>query len=487
MKKIRLRVNGVSREVVVDPETALLELLREDLHLTGAKQSCDRKGQCGACTVIVDGKAVRSCLAKVAELDGADVITVEGLGTPDNPHLIQEAFVLSGAIQCGFCTPGMIMADQGPAGREPGPNGRARSSRPCARNLCRCTGYMKIIEAVQLAGRFLRGETTPEAVRPDSRPGHRSGCPTRALRPWSRPAAPRSSRRTIALPGALELAVVRSHLAARAHRLDRHLRRREDARRGRGADRQGHQGHQPPEGTWSPTGPCSARTGSATSATRCWRWRPTPGSRRSGALAAVKVEYEPLPILGDPRSRDGRRRVQIHAEVPNLCYDQPQIKGDAGSGPAPIRPPWWRPSSRPRSTTRPRWSPRPASPISRARAKTPSWWSSGAASTSTTHLGMLQEALGWENMRYEEAFSGGQFGIKVGHHLRGHRRRRPPCISGGRSATSPAWPSRMLMTSKRHAFDMKVKLAADTGRQAHRLLQRLHRGQRGLPLHRRTW
>ena len=82
MKKIRLRVNGVSREVIVDPETALLELLRDDLRLTGAKQSCDRKGQCGACMVVVDGQAVRSCLAKVGDLDGADVITVEGTRDP---------------------------------------------------------------------------------------------------------------------------------------------------------------------------------------------------------------------------------------------------------------------------------------------------------------------------------------------------------------------------------------------------------------------
>jgi aldehyde oxidoreductase len=80
-------------------------LLLEELGLTGTKQSCDRKGQCGACTVIVDGKAVRSCLRKVVDLEGADVITVEGLGTPDNPRLIQEAYVLSGTIQCGYCTP----------------------------------------------------------------------------------------------------------------------------------------------------------------------------------------------------------------------------------------------------------------------------------------------------------------------------------------------------------------------------------------------
>jgi len=107
MKKVKLKVNGAWYQFIVEPDRVLLDLLREDLRLTGAKQSCDRKGQCGACTVIVNGKAVRSCLQKVAKIDGAEVITVEGLGTPDNPHFIQEAFVLSGAIQCGFCTPGL--------------------------------------------------------------------------------------------------------------------------------------------------------------------------------------------------------------------------------------------------------------------------------------------------------------------------------------------------------------------------------------------
>jgi len=125
MKKVELNVNGIPHQVIAGSDLTLLDFLRDTLHLTGAKQSCDKKGQCGACTVIVDGKAVRSCLARVAKLDGAEVVTVEGLGTPANPHLVQHAFVLSGAIQCGFCTPGMIM--QGAAGSQPAPHqGRSR-------------------------------------------------------------------------------------------------------------------------------------------------------------------------------------------------------------------------------------------------------------------------------------------------------------------------------------------------------------------------
>ena len=115
------------------------------MHLTGPKQSCDQAGQCGACTVIVDGKAVRSCLVRVARLDGADVLTVEGLGTPENPHLVQEAFVLAGAIQCGFCTPGMIMATKALLDENSNPT-NAEIKQALRHNLCRCTGYVKIIE-----------------------------------------------------------------------------------------------------------------------------------------------------------------------------------------------------------------------------------------------------------------------------------------------------------------------------------------------------
>ena len=165
MKKINLKVNGRPGQVVVDPDLALIDALRGVYSLTSVKQSCDRKGQCGACTVIVNGKAVRSCLVKMGDLEGADILTVEGLGTPDNPHLIQEAFVLSGAIQCGFCTPGMIMAAKALLDANPDPDAE-EIKKALRRNLCRCTGYVTIIDAVKLAGRFLRGEITPDQIRP---------------------------------------------------------------------------------------------------------------------------------------------------------------------------------------------------------------------------------------------------------------------------------------------------------------------------------
>ena len=170
MKKIGLRVNGISRELVVNSGTALLDILRDGLRLTGTKQSCDRKGQCGACTVILNGRAVRSCLRKAEDLDGAEVITIEGLGTPDNPHLIQEAFVLAGAVQCGYCTPGMILAAKALLDQTPNPS-QTEIKKALSHNLCRCTGYRKIIDAVHLASRFLRGEVTPDQVRPDPAQG----------------------------------------------------------------------------------------------------------------------------------------------------------------------------------------------------------------------------------------------------------------------------------------------------------------------------
>jgi len=93
LKEVNLTINGVKQKVKAEPDLVLLDLLRNELHLTGTKQSCDRKGQCGACTVIIDGNTALSCIKKVADLDGANIITIEGLGTPENPHLIQEAFV----------------------------------------------------------------------------------------------------------------------------------------------------------------------------------------------------------------------------------------------------------------------------------------------------------------------------------------------------------------------------------------------------------
>ena len=458
MKKIKLRLNGIWRELIVDEETVLLDLLREDLRLIGAKQSCDRKNQCGACTVVVDGKAVRSCLARVTDLDGADVITVEGLGTPENPHLIQEAFVLAGAIQCGFCTPGMIMAAKALLDRNVDP--AVEEIKHALRgNLCRCTGYKKIIEAVQLAGRFLRGETSPEAVRPK---------PSEGILGVShpRPSAMAKACGTAyftadyQIKKALELAVLRSTIPhARIVSID------------------ASQAEKVP-------GVAGVLTAVDIKGTNILKYlvadRPVLCRDRvryigdpilavaadtreiaESALKKIKVHLDPLPALNTPEAAVSDTAVQLHADLPNLCFDQPQVKGDAEMALADSA-----------AVVDARFKTQINHQAPLEPEATVAYWEKddaggedqlviiGRSINIHYHLGMLQTALGWENMRYIEAFSGGQFGIKIDVISEGiagaaaiHFKRPVRYI--------PSLAESMLMTSKRHAFDMRVKLAAD--------------------------
>lgn len=150
----RLRVNGDERACAVTPGTTLLEALRYRLGLTGSKQGCD-KGDCGACTVLVDGRPVLSCITLALAAEGRDVRTVEGLAGPGGPHPLQDAFDRTGGAQCGFCTPGMLMSAYALLQRNPRPT-REEIALALSGNLCRCTGYTKIFEAVELAARELR-------------------------------------------------------------------------------------------------------------------------------------------------------------------------------------------------------------------------------------------------------------------------------------------------------------------------------------------
>jgi carbon-monoxide dehydrogenase small subunit len=153
---VTLVVNGETRRASVPPETTLLKLLRDNFLLTGAKLGCD-VGDCGACTVIVDGKPVNACLMLVGQADGCNVLTIEGLATPGQLHPIQKAFKESAALQCGFCGPGVILSAKALLDETPNPSGQDIRDA-LAGNLCRCTGYTKIIEAVQDAARLLRNE-----------------------------------------------------------------------------------------------------------------------------------------------------------------------------------------------------------------------------------------------------------------------------------------------------------------------------------------
>lgn len=152
--KITLTVNGQKREVDVKPHTRLLDLLREDLGLTGTKEGCG-KGECGACTVIMNNKVVASCLVLAPQADGAEIQTVEGLGGKDNLHPIQKSFIETGAVQCGFCIPGMIMSSKKLLDDNINPS-KEEIKRGLSGNICRCTGYVKIIDAVEEASRKMQ-------------------------------------------------------------------------------------------------------------------------------------------------------------------------------------------------------------------------------------------------------------------------------------------------------------------------------------------
>jgi aerobic-type carbon monoxide dehydrogenase small subunit (CoxS/CutS family) len=156
MTDVTIRINGETRTASVPDETTLLALLRDQFHLTGSKLGCD-VGDCGACTVIVDGKCVNACLMLAAQADGRDVLTIEGLATPERLHPVQKAFEDHGSLQCGFCGPGVVMSAKALLDENADPT--AQQIRDAlAGNLCRCTGYTKMIEAVQDAARVLRGK-----------------------------------------------------------------------------------------------------------------------------------------------------------------------------------------------------------------------------------------------------------------------------------------------------------------------------------------
>lgn len=146
---ITLTVNGEPYEALVKPNSTLLDVLRDQLELTGTKRGCDA-GDCGSCTVIMDGRPVNACLVLALKADGKEITTIEGLAEGTKLHPIQEAFVEYGAIQCGFCTPGMVLSAKALLDRNPKPSDEEIKTG-IAGNLCRCTGYIKIVEAIQAA------------------------------------------------------------------------------------------------------------------------------------------------------------------------------------------------------------------------------------------------------------------------------------------------------------------------------------------------
>jgi len=150
-QKVKLIVNEQEYELFIEPHKTLLDVLRDDLGLTGTKKGCD-SGQCGACTVLVDGEPILSCITLACEVDGRKIQTIEGLAKDGELHPLQKAFLQYGAVQCGFCTPGMVLSGLALLENNPSPT-IEEIKKGISGNLCRCTGYLKIIEAIQRAGK----------------------------------------------------------------------------------------------------------------------------------------------------------------------------------------------------------------------------------------------------------------------------------------------------------------------------------------------
>ncbi len=160
--KVRFTVNGRAASVEADAEMRLLDALRDELHLTGTKEGCG-EGECGACTVLLDGRPVNSCLVLAAQAEGRDVLTIEGIADGPRLHPIQQAFVDAGAAQCGFCTPGFVLSTYALLRDHPAPSDEDILTA-LEGNLCRCTGYVKIVDAVKRAAERLAEARAREAA-----------------------------------------------------------------------------------------------------------------------------------------------------------------------------------------------------------------------------------------------------------------------------------------------------------------------------------
>jgi carbon-monoxide dehydrogenase small subunit len=155
--EITLKVNGIRYTVDVKPQRTLVEVLRETLGLMGTKKSCN-EGECGACTLLMDGKPVASCLVLAIDAQGKEILTIEGLSQGENLHPIQEAFLKHGGIQCGFCTPGMVMSAKAFLDEHPKPT-ETEVRKAISGNLCRCTGYQQIVDSIMAGSQMMKRES----------------------------------------------------------------------------------------------------------------------------------------------------------------------------------------------------------------------------------------------------------------------------------------------------------------------------------------
>lgn len=154
MTKISFILNGEEKNLDLDPSLRLIDLIREEYKLMGTKEGCG-EGECGACTVILNGETVNSCLVMAVQVNGGEILTIEGLEVGDDLHPIQKAYIEEGAVQCGFCIPGMVLSTKALLDKNPNPT-REEIREGISGNLCRCTGYNKIINATEKSSRYLR-------------------------------------------------------------------------------------------------------------------------------------------------------------------------------------------------------------------------------------------------------------------------------------------------------------------------------------------
>ena len=457
-KNVSLTINGARQNVIAEPDMVLIDLLRRDLYLTGVKQSCDRKGQCGACIVIADGKTVHSCLKKVVDLEGASVITVEGLGTPENPHLIQEAYVLSGAIQCGYCTPGMIMATKVLLDSNPDPD-TAAIKKALARHLCRCTGYKKIIDAVNLSARFIRKETTPDEYRRDLGEGMIG---VSHPRPSSMLKACGLAQFTadIDVPGAVELALVHStqyHAVIKS--IDTSAAAQLPGVIGfmKAGDIKGTNRIR----VVFPDQPVLCDETVRILGDPIVAVAAETREQARAAAAAVKVEYEPLHVMLTPEEALAPDAVQIHPHVPNTVFSMPLIKGDSEAAFKSASTVLEAEFSTQMNHQAP-MEPEACVAYMEGDGESARLVVIGRSINIHAHAAQIKEAVGCESIRYMEAFSGGQFGIKAA--VTSEAVTAAAALHFNRPVRYiPSYEESMLITSKRHPYTMKVKLGADAG------------------------
>lgn len=456
MPIVSLTINGIKRRVDVSPDTVLLDLLRDGLHLTGTKQSCDRKGQCGACTVVVDGKAVRSCLKKVVDLENANVVSVEGLGTPENPHFIQEAYVLAGAIQCGFCTPGMIMATKALLDKNPDP-AQADIKKALAHNLCRCTGYKKIIDAVMLAARFMRGETTPDELR-DNLPKKIIG--VSHPRPNSMLKACGLAKFTADyyFDDALEIACIHCRVhRAKIKSVDYIAALNIPGIAGIITEKD-------LTGTnWVrealPDKPLLVKDIVKSYGDPIAIVAAKTRAQARAAAAAVKVEFDPLPAYMTPKEALAPNADKLHDWSPNLISVTPQIFGDAEKALANSKYVVEAQFSTQVNHQAP-LEPENTVCYLEGEGEDAELVVIGRSINIHPNAAQIGECVGWKNVRYVEAYSGGQFGQKSA--IITEALAAAACIHFRRPIRYlPSLEESIFLSPKRHPYDMEVKMGAD--------------------------